>query len=126
VIIDTDVLIWYLRGNENAQKIINANIPFKISVINYMELIQGMKGKRELQILQKCLKEWSIEILHINEGISNRAMFLMEDYYLSHSMELGDSVIAATALDYNEVLLTANEKHYGFIPNIQLKRFIPK
>jgi predicted nucleic acid-binding protein len=51
VIIDTDVLIWYLRGNENTQKIINANIPFKISVINYMELIQGKKGKRELQIL---------------------------------------------------------------------------
>ncbi|MDR0303019.1 MAG: hypothetical protein LBI04_12010 [Treponema sp.] len=41
------------------------------------------------------------------------------------TMELGDSVIAATALDYNEVLLTANEKHYGFIPNIQLKKFKP-
>ena len=123
VIIDTDVLIWYLRGNESAQKIIDASIPFKISVINYMELLQGMKGKKELSILQKYLKKWSVEIVLINENISSRAMFLVEDYYLSHSLELGDAIIAATALEYREILLTANEKHYSFIPNIKTKKF---
>jgi 16S rRNA A1518/A1519 N6-dimethyltransferase RsmA/KsgA/DIM1 with predicted DNA glycosylase/AP lyase activity len=50
VVIDSDVLIWYLKGNENARDIINANIPFKISVINYVELIQGMDDKRALNI----------------------------------------------------------------------------
>ena len=125
MIIDTDVLIWYLRGNENAQKIITANIPFKISVINYLELLQGMNNKGELRILQKYLKTWSTEIIQINENISCRAMFLLEDYCLSHSMELGDAIIAATALESNEVLLTANEKQYGFIPNIQVSRFKP-
>ena len=50
MIIDTDVLIWFLRGNENAQRIIKANIPFKISVINYMELVQGMRSKHDIQI----------------------------------------------------------------------------
>jgi len=123
VIIETDVLIWYLRGNENAQKIINANIPFKISVINYLELLQGMKDKRESRILREYLRKWSTEIIQINENISSRAMFLVEDYYLSHSMELADAIIAATALEYHEVILTANEKHYGFIPNIQVFRF---
>ena len=44
---------------------------------------------------------------------------------LSHSLELADSIIAATALEYHEVLLTANEKHYGFIPNIEINRFLP-
>ena len=125
MIIDTDVLIWYLRGNENAGKIINANIPFKISVINYLELMQGINNKRELKILQKYLREWSVEIIQINENISNRAMFFMEDYCLSHSMELGDAIIAATTLDNHEILLTANKKHYGFIPNIQINVFKP-
>ena len=55
LIIDTDVLIWYLRGNVNAQKIIHANIPFNISAITYMELIRGMKDKRELNILHKYI-----------------------------------------------------------------------
>ena len=53
MIIDTDVLIWYLRGNKEAQKIINASIPFKISVITYLELIQGVYDKRELRVFQK-------------------------------------------------------------------------
>jgi predicted nucleic acid-binding protein len=53
MLIDSDVLIWYLRGNKNAQNIIGSNIPFKISVINYMELLQGMSDKRELKLLQK-------------------------------------------------------------------------
>ena len=126
MIIDTDVLIWYLRGNEKAQKTIKENIPFGISVINYLELIQGMKDKKELQIFKKCLKKWSTEIIQINENISNRAMFLMEDYCLSHSMELGDAIIAATALESGEILLTANEKQYGYIPNIRISRFRPK
>ena len=126
MIIDTDVLIWYLRGNKEAQKTINACIPFKISVITYLELIQGVYDKRELRILQKYLREWSTEIIQIDETISTRAMFLVEDYCLSQSMETGDAMIAATAIENQEILLTANNKHYGFIPNIQIKIFKPK
>ena len=126
MLIDSDVLIWYLRGNKNAQKIIRASIPFKISVINYVELIHGMKDKRELALFHKYLKEWSVEILQINETISTRAMFFVEDYFLSHSMEFSDAIIASTALEYQEKLLTANDKHYGFIPGLQINKFRPK
>ena len=126
MIIDTDVLIWYLRGNENAQKIIIASIPFKISVISYMELIQVVRDKRELIILQTHLEKWSTEIIQINENISTRAMFFVEDYYLKYSLELADAIIAATVLEKHESLLTANDKHYAFIPNIQISKFRPK
>jgi len=125
MMIDTDVLVWYLRGNKNAQDAINANIPFKISVINYMELIQGMNDKSELKLLQKYLKKWSVEIIQITENISTRAMFLVEDYCLSHSLELADAIIATTALENNEIVLTANDKHYKYIPNIQINEFRP-
>ena len=123
MIIDTDVLIWYLRGNVNAQNAIYANIPFKISVINYMELLQGMNDKNEMILLKKYLKKWSVEIIQITENISTRAMFLVEDYYLSHSLEFADAIIATTALENNEILLTANDKHYKYIPNIQINKF---
>ena len=126
MLIDTDVLIWYLRGNENAQKTVNANIPFTISVVTYMELIQGMKDKRELKLLQKFVKKQSIKITQINENISSKAMFLVEDFSLSRSMEMGDAIIAATALENQEILLTANDKHYSFIPNIRVQKFRPK
>ena len=123
MLIDTDVLIWYLRGNENAQKIVEANIPFKISAVTYFELMQGMKNKSELKILQKFLKTRAIEIIQINENISSRAMFLIEDYCLSHSMEMGDALIAATTLENQEILLTANDRHYNYIPNLQVQKF---
>lgn len=123
MIIDTDVLIWYLRGDTQAKKIIIKNIPFKISVITYLELIQGVRNKKELVIIQKQLKKWSVEILQINESISTYATFLVENYFISHSMELGDALIAATALETNEILLTANDRHYGFIQNLQIQKF---
>jgi predicted nucleic acid-binding protein len=90
-----------------------------------MEIIQGMKDKRELQSLQKYLKKWSVNIIQVNESISTRAMFLVEDYFLSHSLELGDAIIASTALENQETILTANDKHYKFIPNIQIQKFKP-
>jgi predicted nucleic acid-binding protein len=115
-----------LRGNENARKIINANIPFKISVISYMELMQGARDKKEMALIQNHFKKWATEIIKINENISTRAMFFVEDYFLKHSLELCDAIIAATALERHEMLLTANDKHFSFIPNIQIHKFRPK
>jgi predicted nucleic acid-binding protein len=126
MLIDSDVLIWYIRGNKNAQKAIKNNTPFKISVINYMEVIQGMKDKKELKAFQKYLRKWSVDIIQINENISTLAMFLVEDYFLSSSLELGDAIIASTALANQEIILTGNDKHYKFIPNMQVQKFKPK
>jgi len=125
LIIDTDVIIWELRGNLNPKKIIHENIPFCISVITYMELVQGMRNKGELNTFIKQLTSWGVNIIQINNDISTRAMIYVEEYSLSHSMELADALIAATCVNNSEILLTANEKHYKHIPNIQLAKFRP-
>lgn len=123
MIIDTDVIIWDLRGNDRARRIIAASTPFMISVVSYMELVQGMKDKSELQTLIRQLKKWSVRILQVDNDISTRAMFYVEEYFPSHSMHMADALIAATAIDANERLLTANDRHYRQIPNIQIKKF---
>jgi predicted nucleic acid-binding protein len=125
VIVDTDVLIWYFRGNENALNIINKYTPFSISVITYIELIQGMRNKQELQMLKKYLKKWNVKVLQINENISARAMFLVENYYLSNSLELGDAIIGVTVRENQETLLTANYKHYKTIQDLNIETFRP-
>ena len=58
VLVDTDVLIWYLRGNERAYKVIENLDSFSISVITYMELVQGMRNKKELNSLRQALHAW--------------------------------------------------------------------
>ena len=125
MIIDTDVLIWYLRGNEKAKKVVEANIPFSISAVTYMELIQGMKNKEEFRIFQKQIQKWNIDIVQIDKEVSSRAIFYIQEYSLSHSMMLADALIAATVIQTSEILLTANDKHYKYIPNIECKRFEP-
>ena len=42
MIIDTDVLIWFLRGNHEAIDFIMDATPFSISIVTYMELVQGI------------------------------------------------------------------------------------
>jgi hypothetical protein len=125
LIIDTDVLIWYLRGNTKAKEIVENNIPFSISVVTYMEIIQGMKNKEEFKLFQKQMLRWNTKIIQIDQEISSRAMFYVQEYSLSHSMMLADGLIAATVVQNSEILLTANDKHYKFIPTIECKKFNP-
>jgi hypothetical protein len=39
MVIDMDVLIWYMKGNQNAYKAIENSKHFFISVVTYMEFI---------------------------------------------------------------------------------------
>lgn len=125
LLIDTDVLIWYMRGNESAYKVIEGNLPFSISVVTYIELVQGMRNKDELNCLRKTLKDWETKILYISEEISAKAMFYVEQHYLSHSLQLADALIAATAMSHGLPIMTGNDKHYKVIKEIQIKKFRP-
>ena len=59
MIIDTDVLVWYMRGNESAYQVVENSSNFFISVVTYMELVQGMRNKNELNNLRKALHGWN-------------------------------------------------------------------
>lgn len=122
-LVDTDVLIWYLRGNQKAYDLIHSMGKFCISSITYMELVQGMRNKDELRTLQKTLKQWSVKTIYVNEEISAKALFFVEEYFSSHSMELADSMIAATASLYGMTLITANDKHYRVVKGLNMMVF---
>ena len=125
MLIDTDVLIWYMRGNEKAYKRIEKEINFSISVVTYMELVQGMRNKKELNNFRQALHAWNTKILYISEEISAKAMFAVEQHFLSHSMQLADALIGSTAIAYGFPLVTANDKHYKIMKEIQIKKFRP-
>ena len=123
MLVDTDVLIWYMRGNEKAKSALQNLDGFSISVVTYIELVQGLRNKEELNTLRNSLKGWRANIIYINEEISAKAMFLVEQFHLSHSLQLADALVGATAVIYGLPLLTANTKHYALIKNIILKKF---
>ena len=125
VLVDTDVLIWYMRGNLKAKKAIDRLGPFYISSVNYMELLQGIRNREELRVLRHFLTQRQVEIVHISEEISQKALNYMEEYSLSHNLRMADAMIAATTVIFGVTLLTANSKHYVPIKGIQIKRFKP-
>ena len=125
LLVDTDTLIWYMKGNERAYRTIEGNLPFSISVVTYIELVQGMRNKDELNCLRQTLKGWETKLLYISEEISAKAMFYVEQHYLSHSLQLADALIGATAVSYGLPILTGNDKHYKIIKQVQIKVFRP-
>jgi predicted nucleic acid-binding protein len=90
-----------------------------------MELVQGMRNKDELRTLQKTLRQWNVKTIYINEEISAKALFYVEEYFLSHSMQLADALIGATASMYGMKLITANDKHYKIIKELEMEIFRP-
>jgi hypothetical protein len=123
MLIDTDVFIWYMRGNPRAARILEHLPDPAISVVAYIELVQGMRNKRELKALRETIRLWGMDILPINESISHKAMFLVEQHFHSHSLRLADALIGATAIEHGQALLTANTKHYGVIKELTLEKF---
>lgn len=125
MLVDTDVLIWYMRGNPKAYNLIEKLEPFSISVVTFIELVQRMRNKQELDIFKKALRTWNCKILHINEEISTKAMFYVERHFLSHSLQLADALIATTALTNGLPILTANDKHFKVVKEVKIKTFRP-
>ena len=125
MIVDTDVLIWYMRGNTNAAQKLGSLKGFSISVVTHIELVQGMRNKRELNLLLKFLKNREVKIFQINEEISAKAQLYVEQHFLSHSVTLADALIAATGVVHGLPVLTSNDKHYTIIKGVRVQKFVP-
>jgi hypothetical protein len=123
VLIDSDVLIWFARGNLQATAALNTLTDSYISAVSYMELVQGCRNKAELKVLQRAFKSNRHDVLPVTHEISDLAIELVEQYALSHSLYLADALIAATALSHDLVLLSANDKHFSAIKGLKLRVF---
>lgn len=125
MLVDADVIIWFMRGNDRAADAIGRLKEFSISAVTYMELVQGLRNKRELQALRATLTQWQCPIVPIDTSISNRAMYYVEQYFHRNALRLADALIGATAVIHGLPLLTANTRHYKVIGELGLKRFKP-
>jgi predicted nucleic acid-binding protein len=125
LLVDTDVLIWHLRGHVPAARRLDELEALTLSVVSYFELLQGLRNKAEMTALQKMLEKRSARLLPLTEAITQRAVGIMESLVLSHGLQMGDALIAATAIEHGLSVLTANVKHFAAVPHLGLEPFTP-
>ncbi len=83
-----------------------------------MELLQGMRNRTELAQMKNKLKFF--DVLPLNEQVSGKAIDLIEQFRLSHNLQIPDAIIGATALVHQIPFFTYNLKDFRFMPNIIL------
>ena len=121
ILVDTDVLIDFLRGREQAVSFINLESDrIILSSIVVAELYAGVRGGRgdtEQNTLERFLSMF--RIVHVTAVIARLGGLYKRDYGRSHGVSLADAVVAATATLENAALKTLNVKHYPMFNAIQ-------
>ena len=125
MLVDTDVLIWFLRGRNSALDAIRKCPSVELSAVTYMELVQGVQDRKELRLLLRTIRINGWRVLPLTENISHRATLYIESYALSDGMRMADALIAAAAVQSGAALMTANVRHYKCIPGITLEHYRP-
>ena len=120
---DSDVLISCLRGDPEAERVIDAETERIISIASLIELLQGARSPSQLKTARDFVRKLEMRLVTVNEAISFSAVALIEKHAPGDGLRLGDALIAATALEHDETLVTGNIRHFRAIRGLKLKAF---
>ena len=123
MIFDTDILIWLMRGNGKAAKLVDHSLQRYISILTRMELLQGAINKVHLSQVESFISEYDFVVLPLTDDIGHRALIYIEEYALTHGLRANDAIIAATASENNLPLCSSNVKHYKSIKDLKFFPF---
>ena len=121
-LLDTTVIIDYLRGREEIVRLIKRLFSQGSSLgccpVNIIEVYAGMKSKEE-EITEEFLN--SLEYYELTKDIAEEAGKYKRSYQKKGvTLSLPDVVIATIVIHNNLILLTDNSRHYP-IPGLKLK-----
>ena len=121
-LVDTSILVDFLRGNETAKSWINRfqEGELAISVVTAAELIAGCHNRREQNSVEKELAFYPM--LWVSSTVSATAWNWYCEYHLSDGVGFLDCLIGASAYGHGVIITTLNEKHFRPFPNLQIER----
>ncbi len=118
LLLDTDVLVDFLRGHSEAVAFVNAHSArIILSSIVVAELYAGVRGDREQAVLEALVSLF--RIVPVSGEIAKTGGLYKRDYGKSHGVGLADAILAATAESENAELKTLNTKHYPMLQGLR-------
>ena len=114
ILVDSDILIEVSRGRNNSVvsqwiELSNSDAVILYSPVSVTELWAGAR-LNEQDTLDSLFA--ALVCVPIDAEIGRRAGQYIQRYRKSHSVELGDALIAAAAVSNGAILWTQNRKHY--------------
>jgi len=127
-LLDTDTVIYALRGNREIDDhlVFHRDDPLKLSAITLLELYYGAhKSKDPVGNSMRLRRlEAAFEVLpvasELSEGFGRLKAGLERE---GTPLDDFDLIIAATALAYNLVLVTNNERHFRRVEGLRIENW---
>jgi predicted nucleic acid-binding protein len=105
-VLDTCILVDYLRGVEAARVEIARYERPAVSVVTWMEVLAGTAGEEEGRTVRAFLGRF--DVLPLTPAVAERAVAIRR----ARRVRLPDAVIQATADDLGALLVTRNERDF--------------
>ncbi|MCD4775556.1 MAG: type II toxin-antitoxin system VapC family toxin [Candidatus Aegiribacteria sp.] len=118
VLVDTDVIVDFLRGHPKAVALVNAHsVRIILSSIVTAELYAGVKGDKELGTLDSFISLF--RVVPVSAAIARNGGLYRKAFTRSHGIGLADAIIAATAEAECADLITLNIKHFPMFEGLK-------
>ena len=117
LLLDTDVIIDYLRGHPAAVSYLEtlSNGPATASIV-VAELYAGVREGAERHRLEQLLAVTPVYPLSLTSAVQGG--LYRRQYLKSHNVGLADALIAATASEHNVRLVTLNARHFPMLSDV--------
>lgn len=121
--IDTDVLIWHLRGERKARDFLK-----KLRQAEHVELWTGAMQRAEVVFFMKSHEEEmtllflsQFKTYPVDQTTVDRAASLYRKWHPGHGIDINDALLAAACIETTGKLYCLNRKHYP-MPEIVVER----
>ncbi len=118
ILLDTSILIDVFRESAQAKNWLQQleQVP-SFSVVTLTELHAGAKSQREELQIQELAGR--LKLLPVGYEVAKTAGAHLKHFAKSHSVELADALIAATAEHHGLALATLNIKHFPMFKRLR-------
>lgn len=118
ILVDTDVLVDFLRGYNKAVTFVDKYASqIILSPIVVAELYAGAKGNDEISVLDDFISLF--RVMPLTSEIAKLGGLYKRDFGKSHGIGLADAIIAATTTSEKANLKTLNVKHYPMFSGLK-------
>lgn len=118
-LLDSDVIIWHLRGQKEVTEMLRDLQRFGVPACSALSVIEVQLGVKKGEEEKTDQFLGSLMFFAVNKEIANQAALLIRGYKAKGiKIEVPDAIIAGTCILNDLVLVTFNTKHYP-IPELK-------